>query len=144
MGVVRADIRDLGDVLHNSVTAGLIDLSQPVGLVMGLVLHFIPDHDDPASLLARYREAVAPGSYLIISHATADGREDDMMQFAALYEETNRPLILRDHATLAALLRGFHLVDPGIVHMPLWRPDPGDSVVEHPERTCVYAAVARA
>jgi len=143
LGVVRADMRDPDAVLHNPVTAGLIDLSEPVGLVMGLVVHFIPDHDDPAGLLARYRESVAPGSYLILSHDTADGREADMAQVARLYEETNRPLVLRDHARLTELLTGFQLVDPGIVHMPLWRPDSDDPVFEHPERTCIYAAVAR-
>jgi SAM-dependent methyltransferase len=143
LGVVRADLRDPHAVLHNPTTAGLIDLSEPVGLVMGLVLHFIPDHDDPAGLLARYRAAVAPGSYLVLSHDTADGRVEDMAQVAKLYEETNRPLILRDHATLGALLNGFELIDPGIVHMPLWQPESDDPVFDRPERSCIYAAVAR-
>jgi hypothetical protein len=148
LGVVRADLRDPHAVLRNPITAGLIDLSEPVGLVLGLVVHFIPDHDDPAGLLARYRESVAPGSYLVLSHDTADGREEDMAQVAQLYEETNRPLVLRDHATLTALLNGFQLVDPGIVHMPLWRPDSDEldrdePVFDHPERSCIYAAVVR-
>jgi SAM-dependent methyltransferase len=143
LGVVRADLRDPHAVLRNPITAGLIDLSEPVGLVLGLVVHFIPDHDDPAGLLARYRESVAPGSYLVLSHDTADGREEDMAQVAQLYEETNRPLVLRDHATLTALLNGFQLVDPGIVHMPLWRPDSDEPVFDPPERSCIYAAVVR-
>jgi SAM-dependent methyltransferase len=143
LGVVRADLRDPHAVLHNPITAGLIDLSEPVGLVMGLLVHFIPDHDDPAGLLARYRESVAPGSYLVLSHDTADGREEDMAGVSKLYEETNRPLILRDHARLTALLDGFQLVAPGIVHMPLWRPDPDDPVFDRPERSCIYAAVVR-
>lgn len=143
VGVVRADLRDPQAVLDNPVTAALIDPSEPVGLVMGLVVHFIPDHDDPAGLLAYYREAVAPGSYLILSHDTADGREEEMTRIAQLYEETNRPLILRDHSTLTAILNGFQIVDPGIVHMPIWRPDADDPVFDHPERTCIYVAVAR-
>lgn len=143
LGVVRADLREPDVVLHNPITAGLIDLSEPVGLVMGLVVHFIPDHDDPAGLLARYRESVAPGSYLVMSHDTADGRAEDMAQVATLYEETNRPLILRDQARLMALLDGFQLLDPGIVHMPLWRPDSDDPGYDRPERSCIYAAVAR-
>lgn len=143
LGVVRADLRDVDGVLADPVTAELIDFSQPLGLVMGLLLHFIPDDDDPAGILARYRDAVSPGSHLILSHDTPDGREADMARVVALYDETNRPLILRDHATLAALLNGFHLLDPGIVHLPSWRPDPDDPPVAHPERTCIYAAVAR-
>jgi len=143
LGVVRADLRDPDLVLGNPVSARLLDLSQPIAVVLGLVVHFIPDHDDPTGLLARYREAMAPGSGLVFSHDTADGREEDMAQVARLYEQTNRPLILRDHATLTALLDGFHLEPPGIVHMPLWRPDGSDPVFDQPERSCIYAAVAR-
>ncbi|MBV8933174.1 MAG: SAM-dependent methyltransferase [Kutzneria sp.] len=143
LGVARADLRDPDAVLDNPVTARLIELAEPVGLVMGLVVHFVPDSDDPASLLNRYRDAVAPGSHLVLSHDTADGHEEDMAHIAGLYEETDRPLIPRDRAALTALLGGFQLLDPGIVHMPLCRPDRDDPTFDRPERTCVYAAVAR-
>lgn len=143
LGVVRADLREPDAVLSDPVTAKLVNFSEPVALIMGLVLHFVPDHDDPAGILAHYRAHVAAGSYLVVSHDTADGREEDMARFVALYEETNRPLIVRDHATLSMLLRDFHSVDPGIVHVPLWRPEPDDPPVDRPRRTCVYGAVAR-
>jgi O-methyltransferase involved in polyketide biosynthesis len=139
--VALGDVRDVDDVLATLEASGLITLSKPVALIMGLVLHFIPDEENPAGFLARYREAMAPGSFLIVSHDTADGREDDMRKFAELYHETNRPLILRNRTELATLLAGFDLVPPGIVHMPSWRPEPDDEV-EQPERSCVYAVVA--
>lgn len=143
LGAVRADLRDVDAVLANPVTRRLFDLSRPVVLVMGLVLHFVPDHDDPAGVLARYRRAVAPGSHLVLSHDTADGREADMAGLAVLYAEMGRPVILRDRAGMAALLDGFELVEPGIVHMPLWRPTEDDPVIDPPESSCVYAAVAK-
>lgn len=143
LGVVRADARDPEAVLGHPVTTSLLDLAQPVVLVMGLLLHFIPDSDDPADLLARYRDQIASGSYLVISHDTADGREQDMRQVARLYAETNRPLTLRDRAGLLALLDGYSLVPPGIVHLPLWRPDEDEPDLGPPERSCMYAAVAR-
>lgn len=142
LGAVRADLRDVSAVLGDEVTTRLVDLTRPVVLVLGLLLHFIWDDDDPVGLLRSYRDAVAPGSYLVISHDTGDGRETAMRQLAALYAEMGRPVILRNHAEMAALLTGFDLVEPGIVHMPLWRPEP-DDVVENPEQTCVYAVVAR-
>lgn len=143
LGAVRADLRDAEAVLYDPVTTDLIGYSQPVVVVMGLLLHFIPDEDDPAALLGRYRQAVAPGSYFVISHDTADGRESAMAEIAALYADMGRPLVLRTWAELAGLLDGFELVDPGVVHMPLWRPDGDDPVFDQPEQSCVYAVVAK-
>jgi SAM-dependent methyltransferase len=143
LSAVRADLRDVQAVLHDPATTELIDYSRPVVLVMGLLLHFVSDSDDPAGMLRRYREAVAPGSYLVISHDTGDGRETAMKQLAALYTEMGRPVVLRNHTEMAALVDGFDLVEPGIVHMPLWRPSDDDPVFEEPEQSCVYALVAR-
>lgn len=143
LGAVRADLRDVDAVLHDPATTELIDYSRPVVLVMGLLLHFVSDSDDPAGLLDRYRRAVAPGSYLILSHDTADGREAPMRRLAALYTEVGRPVVLRDRAEMAALVDGFELVEPGVVHMPLWRPNGDDPAYENPEQSCVYALVAR-
>jgi SAM-dependent methyltransferase len=143
LGVVRADLRDVDAVLSNPVTAGLVDFARPVVLVLGLLLHFISDEDNPAALLARYRQALAQGSYLVISHGTADGREADMARLAQVYAEIGRPLILRNLTRLATLLDGFELVEPGIVHMPLWRPTEDDPLIDPPELSCAYAAVAK-
>lgn len=143
LGAVRADLRDVEGVLSDPVTTSLVDFDQPVVLVMGLLLHFISDDDDPGGLLGLYRDAVAPGSYLVISHDTADGREADMARIAALYAEIARPLALRNRAQLGALLHEFELIEPGIVHMPLWRPAPDDPMIEPPESSCAYAVVAK-
>jgi hypothetical protein len=129
--------------VQNPITTELIDHSQPVAVVMGLLLHFIPDEENPAALLARYRQALSPGSYLILSHDTSDGREDDMRRFADLYANANRLLVVRGHTELSRLLTGFTLIEPGIVHMPLWRPESDVPAHPHPTRTCVYAAVAQ-
>jgi SAM-dependent methyltransferase len=143
LGVVRADVREIDAVLGDPVVERLLDLSRPVVLVMGLLLHFIPDGDDPAGLLRQYREAVAAGSYLVLSHDTADGREVAMHELAALYAKMGRPVVLRSRAELATLLDGFELMEPGTVHMPLWHPTEDDPVIEPPESACVYAAVAK-
>lgn len=143
VGAVLADLRDPTRVLHDRVTQQLVDPAQPVGLVMGLMLHFIRDEDHPAELLAEYARQIAPGSHLIISHDTSDGREQDMRRFAEHYTAARQPLFLRNRVELAQLTHEFTLVAPGIVHMPLWRPDPTDPPFEQPERSCAYALVAR-
>jgi hypothetical protein len=140
IGVLRADVREPQAIMD--AAAGLLDLSQPVVIIMGLLLHFIPPQDDPAALLARYRGVVAPGSYLVMTHDTADGREQDMARVVALYAETNRPLIVRSRQEIADLLPGYRMVPPGIVPMTRWRPDPTDLDTGPPERSCVYMVVA--
>jgi hypothetical protein len=69
---VVADVRDVGTVLGDLRAGQLIDFSQPVAVLMTGLLHLIPDEEDPAGLVARYMSAVVPGSYLVLSHMTAD------------------------------------------------------------------------
>jgi O-methyltransferase involved in polyketide biosynthesis len=72
VGAVIADVRDVDAVLGDSGAGRLIDLSQPVAILMTGLLHLIPDEQDPAGLVARYMSATVPGSYLVLSHMTAD------------------------------------------------------------------------
>jgi hypothetical protein len=143
LGAVLADVRDVDAVLLNPTMNKLIDFRQPVAFVMGLLLHFVPDEDDPAGILADYRRRAASGSHFVISHDTGDGREQDMRRLAEYYANAGLPVILRTHSDLTHLIDGFDLIMPGIVHLPLWRPETGDREYEHPERTCAYALVAR-
>ena len=143
LGAVFADARDVDAVLLNPTTGRLIDLERPVAFIMGLLLHFVPDEDNPAGILADYRSRVAPGSHFVISHDTGDGREEDMRRLAEYYTQAGLPVILRTHSEMTHLINGFELIRPGIVHMPLWRPEAADPSYEHPERTCAYALVAR-
>lgn len=143
LGAVFADARDVDAVMQHPTTQKLIDPQRPVALIMGLVLHFVPDEDDPPAILADYGSRIAPGSHFVISHDTGDGREQDMRRLAEYYTNAGLPVILRTHSELAHLVGGFELIRPGIVHMPLWRPDSDIPPYEHPERTCAYALVAR-
>ncbi len=69
--VIEADMREPTKVLHHATANGFIDLDQPVAILMVAVLHFLPDADRPAEIVATFREHMGPGSYLVISHATA-------------------------------------------------------------------------
>ena len=141
--IVRADVRDAETILSAPQTAELLDFSRPVAVMMIALLHFIPDADDPASVIAPYRAALSPGSHLALSHATLDGNAEVMRDHEQIYRRSATPINARTHAQVTALLDGFDLLDPGVVHLPLWRPGPGDQTPEHPERYSGYAAVGR-
>jgi hypothetical protein len=139
--VVEADGRKPETLLADPGVRGLLDLDQPVGLLMVALLHFVPDDDDPAGVVARYRSALAPGSYLALTHASADGRPDYALQVRELYRRTPTPLRLRNRAEFEALLAGWDPVEPGVVFVPAWRPEYPEDVDEDPGWTNTYGAV---
>ncbi|MEU4619695.1 SAM-dependent methyltransferase [Actinoplanes sp. NPDC023801] len=140
-GVVLADARDTGTIVAEA--AGLIDFGQPVAVLLAGVLHFVPDDDDPAGLVAALRDVTSPGSYLVISHATADGQPPEVVEAQKLSSRTGTGIVLRSHAEIASWFDGFPLVEPGLVHIPLWRPGAGETV-DRPERFGAYAGVGTA
>jgi hypothetical protein len=78
--VVRADFTDSDSVLNAAAVRDLLATDEPIGLLMVAVHHFVPDEKDPAGLVALYRDALPPGSYVAISHLTADHDPDGMDQ----------------------------------------------------------------
>jgi hypothetical protein len=140
---VLADLRDPKTVLADPEIRGHLDLSRPVAVLMVAVLHFVADSDDPAGIVAGYRDAVAPGSYLAICHASDDAQPDLAAEHRAIYANTRTPMTMRSGEQVEALFEGFELVDPGVVYMSLWRPDDIDEVPARPELFPGYAGVAR-
>ncbi|GAA2676363.1 MULTISPECIES: SAM-dependent methyltransferase [Actinoplanes] len=141
-GVICADVRDADRVLAEAEKLGL-DFTRPVAVLLAGVLHFVPDADDPASAVAALGAAVAPGSYLLISHATGDGQPAEVIEAQKLSGRTATEIVLRPAAAVTSYFQGFDLVEPGLVFIPQWRPDPQDPVDEHPERVGAYAGVGR-
>lgn len=142
-GMVHADAERPADVLEHPTTERLLDFTQPVMVVMAAFVHFIPDERDPASLIAAYRDVLAPGSYLALSSGTFDGQGEEVRQTAELYRNSGTEVVARSRAELRALVDGFELVPPGIVFIPQWRPDDPAEFGEPPERASQLALVAR-
>lgn len=140
--VIQADMRDPDAILNHPDLHAVLDLNQPVGLLLVAVLHVIPDADDPAGIVARLRDALAPGSFLVIAHGTADSRPTEAARLREVSRHTPTPMTHRSRDQVARFFAGFDLVDPGLVWAPEWRPDTGDDV-EHPERSSNYVGVAR-
>jgi SAM-dependent methyltransferase len=127
VSIAHGDLRDPGRVLADAAATGLIDFTRPLAVLMVAMLHFVPDEDDPAALVAAYRDACAPGSHLVISHATNEYHPQTMREAAAVYNKSaSQGMNFRTRDQIAALLSGFDLVEPGLVDVIHWRPQPGD------------------
>jgi hypothetical protein len=110
--VVQADLRDVAAILDDPRAKRLLDPTQPIGVLMVKILHFVPDEDDPASIIAEYRKMMAPGSYLAVSHASDVGRPDQVGPLTELYRHTAAPLTMRTRLEVEGLLGAFELVAP--------------------------------
>lgn len=121
--IISGDLREPERILAHPELRELIDFSQPAALSMTLVLHFLPPDNDPYSLVARFRDALCPGSFLVLSHVTGDGREPGtLIGIDDVYDTTNTPLVMRTREQVAAFFNGFELIEPGVVFLSQWHP----------------------
>jgi hypothetical protein len=111
--LIIADLRDPAGVLDNPELRSIIDFSQPVGLLMTAVLHFVADGSDPWGLVKQYTDALAPGSFVAISHITADNLPSRTVErIYATYENANTQIYLRTREEVRRLFDGLELVPP--------------------------------
>lgn len=121
--LTSGDLRRPEAILADPQLREIIDFTQPVGLCMTLVLHFITDADDPYGIVARLRDALPAGSYLVISHVTGDDHEEDALrQVSGTYDRASAPLVMRSRAEFLRFFDGFELAGPGVVFVSQWRP----------------------
>jgi hypothetical protein len=142
--IVEADLREPEKILASDEVRRLIDFGQPTGLLLMVVLHFIADADDPWRIVATLRDALAPGSYLVLGHATHEGRPRVARASERVYNRSvSTQLHLRSRAEIRRFFDGFELVDPGLVYVPLWRPDSPADVPGDPGQFGCLVGVAR-
>jgi hypothetical protein len=141
--MVQADGEEPDSVLGHPTTRRLLDFDRPVMVILAAMVHFIPDQRNPAGMIARYRDALAPGSYFALSSDTGEEQGPDLFRAVELYQDSSSPLHLRGRAELRELMAGFEIVEPGVVFTPQWRPDNAEDVGEHPERAVMLAGVGR-
>ncbi len=143
--VIQADLREPAKILADPETRRLLDFSQPVAVLLVAVLHFLPDADEPYQIVASLRDALAPGSRLVVSHACRDAQPDAAL---AATEAVYRSKVAaqgraRTREEIARFFDGFTLVDPGLVWMAQWRPDSPEDVPEPPEKFWFLAGVGQ-
>jgi len=121
--VVHADIRDPDALVKDPRVTGALDFTRPVAVLIVAVLHFVPDADDPAGIVARLRDAIAPGSYIGISQvAPIPNVTPEQQEVADRYTRANA-VALRTREQIAAFFDGLDLVEPGLVDPAKWRAD---------------------
>lgn len=144
--VVQADVRDPEAIFDHPVTRGLLDLSQPVGLLMVGVLLYVADDDRPGALVRSYLRQCAPGSLLAISQLTDDDADPQtraqVRETLHRYARIGQHVHLRDRAEFTSWFSELELVDPGVSYLNDWRPDTRADLDE-PARPLGYGGVGR-
>jgi hypothetical protein len=120
---IEGDIRRPGEILGNAELRSLVDLNEPVAILLVAILNFVTDQERPTDILDRLREAMAPGSYLVISHGAGEERPATVHEVQGVYQDATSQAVLRTRAEIAPFFAGFDLIDPGLVYAPQWRPE---------------------
>jgi SAM-dependent methyltransferase len=142
--VIHGDLREPAKILADPGTQLLLDFTQPVAVFLSAVMHFIPDSDQPADIIATLRDALAPGSYLVICHACRDEQPSLATSFETVYNNrVSARLNMRSRDEITRLCDGFTLLEPGLVWIPQWRPDAPEDVPEDPSKYWALVGVAR-
>ncbi|MDJ0382807.1 SAM-dependent methyltransferase [Streptomyces sp. G-G2] len=147
-GIVAADLRKPQDILESPEVTGLLDLDRPVALLLVAVLHFLEDADEPYASVAALRDALAPGSLLVLTHASYEGvpvAEEVAGGAVGVYRDIRSPLVMRSGEDIGRFFDGFEWVEPGLVSMPQWRPESAEDgeVQEDPYAFSGFAGVGR-
>ena len=135
-----ADLRDPQAILQ--AAAQRLDFGQPVALMLLIILHLIPDSDDPYGIVATLVRALAPGSYLVLAHPASDIRPAQMAEMTKRVNQrmSGPKATMRDRAAVTRFFDGLELLQPGVVQPQQWRPEPG---ILSPPQVTAWCGVAR-
>lgn len=145
--IASADLRRPEEICDNPEVSALLDFDRPVALLLVAVLHFIEDSDDPHKAVAALRDILAPGSLLVVTHASYEGvpvTREEAGAAVGVYKNIRNPLVMRSRDEVARFFEGYELVEPGLVQMPDWRPEnPVAQDNEDPYAFAGFAGVGR-
>ena len=119
------DLRDPDTILKTA--AGTLDFTRPVAVLLLATLQLIPDADDPHRIVARLLDGMPSGSYLAVSHPAKDIQPEATAAAAKRLTQLHVDVTLRARGEVAQFLDGLDLVEPGLVQVHRWRPDPGQA-----------------
>jgi hypothetical protein len=139
---LQADVRDPATILEGA--GKILDLTRPVALSLVALLHFIPDEDGAHDLVGRLLAELPSGSYLMLTHATADFSPEESAAATEKLKAAGVTLALRSHEEFSRFFDGLDLVDPGVAVVPDWHPELGEPVPGQEDGIIPgYGAVAR-
>jgi hypothetical protein len=141
---IQADARQMDQIINHAEVRGLLDFGRPVAALLVALLHAIPEDEGAYGAVRTLRDALAPGSYMVISHSTLEGVPEEIKRLQKLFAHSGSPTNLRSFAEIRRFFDGLELVEPGLVYYPLWRPEgPDDDLLDCPERCTASAGVGR-
>jgi hypothetical protein len=141
--MLQADITEPEVVLRDQKTRRTLNFDEPVGLLAVTIGHHISPDRNPIKVFGTYRDAVVPGSYLAITHATHDFDAPRSAETTALMKKAQTSVFPRARAEVLELFGEFELVEPGLVSTSQWRPDRPSDAATDPAQDGLYAGVAR-
>ncbi|MGX1366282.1 hypothetical protein RKD19_001641 [Streptomyces canus] len=136
---VEADVRDLDALLGRARES--LDFSQPVALSLVAITHYLDD--EVYGLVQRYVDALAAGSYVILSQVTPDLSPAAIEKAAEQFRRSGTPFFPRSLAEFSRFFDGLELLGPGVIPVSGWRPAPEDVAAQAEGIVPVYAGVAR-
>jgi S-adenosyl methyltransferase len=135
-----ADLRDPDTIVREA--ARTLDFTQPIALMLLGIVHFILDDDQAQAIVARLLDALPAGSYLLLSHFTAEVDREAMLEYRRLWNENaTPPVTIRSSQQIGRFFDQLELLEPGIVSYPLWRPDRCD--IGRPVEVDMFCGVGR-
>ena len=139
---IYGDLRDPAPLLRKA--AGTLDFSRPVAVMLFGVLHFFADAEDPRQTISTLTAALVPGSYLAITHLARDVHGEELTEtFDRLNQQMSESVILRTQSEVTRFFDGLELIEPGVVQLPQWRPDPGSETIAAARPLPMWCAVGR-
>jgi len=139
--VVERDMRRPAEIIDDPQVRQLIDFAEPVGLLMVSALHCLSEADEPYRVVATLRDALAPGSHLVVSHVT--GNDEITSGASAIYDKTSAGMNHRGRDEILRFFTGFEILDPGLVRLDEWRPDGALPLISTAGRDYFYCGVGR-
>jgi hypothetical protein len=120
---IDADMRDPDTIL--TLAAQTLDFTQPIAVMLIAAVHFISDDDEAGGIVRRFMDACSSGSYVALTHATSDLNPTQVTEMTRLMRESAlaEKRVTRDRDGVSRLFDGYELVEPGVVRLPLWRPE---------------------
>ncbi|MEV8503853.1 SAM-dependent methyltransferase [Actinoplanes sp. NPDC051475] len=138
---VDGDLRDVGEILRAPELAGTLDLGRPVAVLLLAILHFFDDDADPYTIVGRLMDALPSGSYLVVSHITADYNPTSWARFSEIMRRQGITTRLRNQPEVGRFFAGLELAEPGVVPILRWRPEGEEPLTD--AQAALYGGVAR-
>jgi hypothetical protein len=141
---IQGDARHPETILGHPEVRRMLDFDQPVAVLLLAILLFVTEDEEAIRTVRVLRDALAPGSYIAISHPTGDDLpQDQVEQGKILYAASGNPVSIRSFGQIESFFDGLELVEPGIVYVSRWRPEGPDDLFDRAESSGYYAGVGR-